>query len=57
MAEELSPCCQRARLAYVKRLASAIVNYPVIKNLPCPTCKRIIPIRLYAPPAEASKNT
>ena len=56
MAEELSPCCQRARHAYVKRLASAIVNYPVIKNIPCPTCKRIIPIRLYAPPTEANKN-
>ncbi len=56
MAEELPPCCQRARLAYVKRLTSAIVNYPVIKNIPCPTCKRIIAIRLYAATVETSKN-
>jgi hypothetical protein len=57
MAEELQACCERARLACVKRLANAIVNYPVIKNVPCPTCKRIIAIRLYAPPTEPVRSS
>ncbi len=56
MTEELSPCCQRARQAFVRRLANAVVSYPVIKSIACPTCRRIIPIRLYAPPTEPRQN-
>ncbi len=56
MTEELSPCCQRAREAYVRRLANAVTSYPVIKSIACPTCRRIIPIRLYAPPTEPRQN-
>jgi hypothetical protein len=56
MAAELPPCCERARQAYVKRLVNAIVSYPVIKNIPCPTCRRVIPIRLYAPPADTNQH-
>ncbi len=52
MAEALEPCCQRARDSFAKRLAAAVVSYPVIKSSPCPTCKRIVQIRLYAPPGE-----
>jgi hypothetical protein len=54
MAEALQPCCERARQAYVMRVTKAVVSYPLIKDIPCPTCKRIIPIRLYAPPSRAS---
>ncbi len=53
MADALQPCCERARANFIKRLAAAMVSYPVIKDLPCPTCKRIVPIRLYAAPEEA----
>ena len=56
MAEELQACCQRAREAYVKRLVNAIVSYPVIKTIPCPTCRRVIPIRLYGPPEATGKT-
>ena len=57
MAEQLQACCYRARDAYVKRVAHAIVSYPVIKSIPCPTCRRMIAIRLYAPPEETGKTT
>ena len=50
MAEALQPCCEHARREYVKRLTNAVVSYPVIKDLPCPTCKRIIPVRIYVSP-------
>jgi hypothetical protein len=52
MAEALQPCCQRARDAYVARLAKGIASYPVIKDIPCPTCRRIIQIRVYVRPGE-----
>jgi len=50
MAEALRPCCEHARRLYVERLLKAITSYPVIKDIPCPTCRRIIPIRIYARP-------
>ena len=50
MAEKLQPCCEHARRTYVERLHKAITSYPVIKNIPCPTCRRIVPIRIYARP-------
>ncbi len=56
MAEKLEPCCQRAWHAYVERLRKAIVSYPVIKDVPCPSCKRIIKIRLYTPPGELGEG-
>ncbi len=56
MAEALQPCCERARQLYVTRVTKAVVSYPLIKDIPCPTCKRIIPIRIYAPPSEASSG-
>ena len=52
MAEPLQPCCQRARDAFVARLAKGIASYPVIKDVPCPTCRRIIQIRIYVRPGE-----
>ena len=56
MAETLPPCCQRARQAYVGRVTKTIMSYPVIKDIPCPTCRRVIPIRLYAPPSEVRET-
>jgi hypothetical protein len=50
MAETLEPCCRQARDAYIERITKTIVSYPVIKDIPCPKCRRIIPIRLYGPP-------
>ncbi len=56
MAEALQPCCERARANFIKRLAATIVSYPVIKSFPCPTCKRIVPVRLYTPPDETEST-
>ena len=50
MAEALQPCCEQARQVYVARAVKSVTSYPIIKNLPCPKCRRIIPIRVYARP-------
>lgn len=55
MAEELQSCCVVARDAYVQRL-SKVANYPVIKEVPCPACRRMIAIRMYAPPTESNER-
>jgi hypothetical protein len=55
MAESLNPCCRKTREHYLQRLRAAVTSYPVIKNSPCPTCSRIIPIRLYVPPDQAER--
>ena len=58
-AELLSRALAASRLArlasrlYIERLTKAIASYPVIKDIPCPTCRRLIPIRVYTPPGEA----
>lgn len=56
MAEALQACCEKARRQYVARVVKGIVSYPVIKSIPCPTCRRVIPIRLYTPPREAGES-
>jgi len=53
MADALQPCCERAQTTYLARVARGITSYPVIKEISCPRCRRIIPIRVYARPDEA----
>ncbi len=55
MADELQPCCVLARDAYLRRIADSVTSYPVIKQFPCPTCRQIVPVRLYGPPDEAGE--
>ena len=50
MAETLQPCCERARAQYLVRIVGGVASYPVIKDIPCPTCRQIIPIRVYTRP-------
>lgn len=57
MGEALQACCVRARQEYVARLRKSIASYPVIKDVPCPTCRRIIQIRIYTPRDEAAETT
>ncbi len=33
-----------------KQIAATYLSFPVIKDIPCPTCLRIIPIRVYEKP-------
>lgn len=49
MADASQACCERAKNAYVARLRKTVVAYPVIKSIPCPDCRRIVKIRMYAP--------
>ncbi len=53
MAETFEACCEKTREEVVARLRKGIASYPVIKDVPCPRCKRIIKIRLYSAEAEA----
>jgi hypothetical protein len=46
------PCCERARHEYLARVTKTVTSYPLIKNIPCPTCRRVIPIRLYVAPEQ-----
>ena len=49
MADARQACCERTQKEYVARLRKTVVAYPVIKSIPCPTCRRIVKIRIYAP--------
>jgi len=53
MAGTLEPCCEQARQAYVARMIKSVASYPIIKDLPCPKCLRIIQIRVYSRPDQA----
>jgi len=56
MADDLQPCCLRAREEYVQRVTKGVANYPVIKTIPCPTCRRVVSIRIYTRPGEAGES-
>ena len=56
MAEPLQPCCERARARYLARVARGVASYPVIKEIPCPSCRRIVQIRVYTRPNGASES-
>lgn len=46
-------CCQRTRQRWMRRIALYYVAFPVIKNVPCDTCREILEIRAYEKPAAA----
>ncbi len=56
MAEILQACCERARARYLARVARGVASYPVIKEIPCPNCRRVIPIRVYARPDDVNER-
>jgi len=56
MADSLKPCCEKTRAEYIDRLVQSVQSYPVIKTVPCPTCRHVIPIRVYGPPDEATSD-
>ena len=53
MSDARQACCEKELRTQIKRIARAYSSFPVIKNIPCPTCRRIIPIRVYEKPSEA----
>ena len=56
MDEGVQPCCVAARDEYIRRIVGAIVSYPLIREFPCPQCRRIVRVRLYEPPDEAGAS-
>ncbi len=50
MAEAREPCCEREFQTQLKLIGATYTTFPVIKDVPCPTCQRIIPIRVYKKP-------
>lgn len=53
MADVREPCCEKEFQTQLKLIASTYTTFPVIKDVPCPTCQRIIPIRVYEKPEAA----
>lgn len=44
-------CCTRTRTRWMRRIAAYYTSFPVIKDVPCDTCRDILEIRVYALPA------
>jgi len=53
MAEEPAEkdCCRRTRARWIERIGAYFTSFPVIKDVPCDTCREIIEIRVYEHPA------
>jgi hypothetical protein len=47
MADDQRPCCEQTLRQYYRRIALAVTSFPVIRDLPCPVCKRILAVRIY----------
>ena len=43
-------CCRRLRERQVDLIRKNYLSFPVIKSMPCPTCQRIVQIRVYERP-------
>jgi len=53
----LKPCCEKTLDTYVKNIRNTYNSFPVIKDVPCPTCRQIIPVRVYEKsPVEADSE-
>lgn len=44
-------CCARTRRRWMRRIALYFTAFPVIKDIPCDTCREILEIRVYNQPA------
>ena len=44
-------CCRRTRARWMERIGAYFASFPVIKDVPCDTCREIIEIRVYEHPA------
>jgi hypothetical protein len=46
-------CCRAERKRQLDSIRRNFVTFPVIRSVPCPTCKMVLKIRVYErPPAE-----
>jgi hypothetical protein len=54
MAEEnLSQCCKQTLERKLRIIRAAYTSFPVIKDIACPICRKIIKIRVYEKGEEA----
>lgn len=44
-------CCQKTRAEWERRIQMYYSSFPVIKDVPCTTCRRVLKIRVFEPPA------
>ena len=42
-------CCRRTRERWLERIRAYYTSFPVIKDVPCDTCRAILEIRVYGP--------
>jgi hypothetical protein len=47
--EELD-CCRAERKKQLESIRLGYVTFPVIRSVPCPTCKMVLKIRVYERP-------
>jgi hypothetical protein len=43
-------CCRRVRERQMDSIRANYLSFPVIKSMPCPTCRQILQIRVYERP-------
>lgn len=51
-AVEEKACCREVRERQLRLIRDSYASFPVIRNMPCPTCTQTIRIRAYDRPAE-----
>jgi len=50
MADDENECCAKTRARWDRRIALYYSSFPVVKDVPCDECQRILEIRVYEPP-------
>ena len=48
-AEPEKDCCKKTREEWERKIRLYYSSFPVIKNVPCEGCRRILEIRVYEP--------
>lgn len=48
--ESEKDCCRRTRERWTERIRAYFASFPVIKDVPCDTCREIVEIRVYDHP-------
>ena len=54
MAKALKSCCEKTLNLQLKHIRNNYISFPVIKDIPCPVCRQIIPVRVHEKPDEAN---
>lgn len=47
-------CCAATRRKWMEQIRLNYVTFPVIRKVPCPTCKMVLLIKVYEPPGEGA---